>query len=183
MRQTSDALEAHIEADEALVEGWRSKASYALLKAALSDPGRSDLRHRMMMLDALAEGESKRFKPGFNIRWSAVHFFMGFIVQFALLATISTLVILAIPSALIGAGLFEDFSQLSIVVVVLGGTILSVLAWSYVYLALWFRYLRWIPLEQTPNAASWLGFTTTCWNQTSEYWRRKEEFYAQRYGT
>lgn len=182
MRPSSVALDAHLEADDALIRGWRAKASQILLRAVVREPSRDDLRRRMVELNALSEGAAQRFTSGANRAWSAVHFLMGFVVQFALLAGIFTLgVTLAFP--LFGEGPVGGIAQFVLVLALcMGYCLLLVLAWSRLYLALWFGYLRWVPRHQAPNAASWLAAYITCWQFSREYWRRKDKFYAERYG-
>ena len=181
MRPNSQALDAHIKADHALVRGWRAKASHILLKAALLQPGRDDLRFRVLELDALSDEEVQQFTSKANFLWSAAHFFMGFMVQVALLA--GTLAFgLRLPSSLLLGYTVEGLAQnLVLVAICAGYSVLSVLLWSRLYLALWFNYLWWVPRCQAPNAASWLGFYSTYWQFSNAFWLRKKKFYLERY--
>lgn len=178
MRPNSVALNAHIEADEALIRGWRAKASQILLNAVVREPNRADLRRRMLELDALPEGPARQFTAKANRAWSALHFLMGFVVQFALLACIF-IGGLMLVSPLIERSPIGGIGQLVIILVLgLGYCLLIFLAWARLYLVLWFGYLRWVPRDQAPNAASWLAIYVTCWQFSREHWRRKDRFYA-----
>lgn len=181
MRTNSAPLAAHIEADEALVRGWKVKASQTLLNALVQEPCRDDLKNRILELDALQEGGVRQFTPKASRLWNSVHFLMGFVFQFALLGGI-LFIGLAFAPSMLGEGRPEDIRALAALFgICVGYGVFTLLVWSRLYLAIWFRYLRWIPKVQAPNASSWLAAHTTCWQFSSDYWRRKDKFYVERY--
>jgi len=181
MRTNSVPLAAHIEADEALVRGWKAKASQTLLKALLQEPRRDDLKNRILELDALQEGGTQQFTSKASHLWNTVHFLMGFVFQFALLASI-LFIGLAFALSMPGDGRPEGFMKFATLISVGAGyCVLTLLVWSRLFLEIWFRYLRWVPRAQAPNASSWLAAYTTFWQFSSDYWRRKDKFYVERY--
>lgn len=181
MRKHSVPLAAHVEADEALVRGWKVKASQILMKALLQEPHRDDLKNRILELDALQEGGARQFTSKASRLWNSVHFLMGFIFQFAFLAGI-LFIGLAFAPFMLGEDRPEDImGNAALIGICAGYCVLALLVWSRLYLSIWFRYLRWVPRVQAPNASSWLAAHTTCWQFSSDYWRRKDKFYVERY--
>lgn len=181
MRWAESAVDAHVRADAALLEGWKAKASQILLEALVQDPSRTDLRCRLTEVDALTAVDARNFRARTQPIWNVLHFFVGWVLQLGLFAGIVVLGIVP-AAAWLGDGPIAGVAQLTGVLgLSLACCLIAMFLSSRLYLMLWFRYLRWVPRSQAPNAASWLFAYTTGWQFSKSYWKMKERFYAERY--
>ena len=181
MRSAESAVDAHVRADAALLEGWKAKASQILLEALVQNPSRTDLRCRLNEVDALTAVDVRSFRPRTQPIWNILHCLVGWVLQLALFVGIFALC--AVPAAAwLGDRPIAGLGQLAGVLGLMSAcSLFAVLVWSRLYLMLWFKYLKWVPRSQAPNAASWLAAYTTCWQFSKSYWRLMEGFYAERY--